>query len=679
MGQQLIWWLDDWSTSIRWDDEEPGERAALGVDVAPRTRTALRRLLKRGIAVRAVVDAELTSTSCQVIAQYLDGAEVSSRGSKREDHDTGFLVSSDRTRRAAAAARGCTAAPSLVLAELRLERGALQFCEITGPRDLLDGRGAAVYFREPTDRGRWRYLAAMAASDLPALESSGAQVRVLDIDISVEDPVFVHIAATDREAWRTVQKRKVLLREPERALVALSQATPNDALGVHGVHGHYLHLVPDGACAATEMELRQGWRSAQLQAARLVGSRPRPKVRRQDLALDFKRLRCLATAASFQADVERFSGVAALDAGGPIASRHIAHADNARVVSALLRDLRAMGYCAYRHTFTHAGRTLHNVIADLPGRGDFQLAPSILDRLRAILIRWPLPDPPDPWRRAIDKALGPAWLAEHGFGGASPIELRLQLEAALGLYSWYPWWWRKCPIAGPGAELVLVGCHIDSTAASTAGYDPATDAAPGADDDASGIAATLAAARQLRTELGRLRHTVRFCFFNAEEQGLVGSHAYAAQLASAGAPVRAVVCSDMIGYNSNADRIFEVHAGYTDPSIRDASLPIANTIAAWGAALGSLAPAQIHSGTSSSGGLDRTLYDGAINRSDHASFHQCGFPAVVVSEDFFANQGGEPAADPNPNYHRSNDTVIDSTYGRDIACVITHAVRELAH
>jgi hypothetical protein len=139
-----------------------------------------------------------------------------------------------------------------------------------------------------------------------------------------------------------------------------------------------------------------------------------------------------------------------------------------------------------------------------------------------------------------------------------------------------------------------------------------------------------------------------------------------------------VVCTDMIGYNSDAARIFEIHAGYTDPAVRDISVPIADSIAAWAACLGALAPAQIYKGTSSADGADRDVYDGAISRSDHASFHQQGYPAIVVSEDFFANLATEPGKDPNPNYHEGDDTVIDSAYASDITCAVAFAVKELA-
>jgi len=74
-------------------------------------------------------------------------------------------------------------------------------------------------------------------------------------------------------------------------------------------------------------------------------------------------------------------------------------------------------------------------------------------------------------------------------------------------------------------ELVLVTAHLDSTAQFSEGYDPLQSAAPGADDDASGVAGVLSIARAL-AELRKLRlprRRVRLVLFNAEEHGLVGA------------------------------------------------------------------------------------------------------------------------------------------------------------
>lgn len=233
-------------------------------------------------------------------------------------------------------------------------------------------------------------------------------------------------------------------------------------------------------------------------------------------------------------------------------------------------------------------------------------------------------------------------------------------------------------VPGERPSLVVVGCHLDSTAARDPGFTPARDAARGADDDASGMAAVLAIGRHVAALAQPTHHTVRLCFFNAEESGLVGSRAYAASLKARGAEIAAVVCVDMIGFNSDSLRSWEVHAGFTDPAIRDLSLPLARVVARAAEQLGALPPAQVYSGTTPTGGTDPARFDGAINRSDHASFQEQGYPAVLVSEDFFPNRPGDPAADPNPNYHSNTDAVIDAAYGADITRAVSVAVLELA-
>jgi hypothetical protein len=231
---------------------------------------------------------------------------------------------------------------------------------------------------------------------------------------------------------------------------------------------------------------------------------------------------------------------------------------------------------------------------------------------------------------------------------------------------------------GVDAGLVVAGCHLDSTAARDPGYVPATGPARGADDDGSGVAALLAIARHMRALPEPPHNTVRFGFFNAEESGLVGSRAYAASLKAADAPVVAVVCADMIGYNSDAAHTWEVHAGFTNARVRDLSVPLARVVADAAAQLGELPAPQVYTGTTATGGTHPGRVDGAINRSDHASFQEQGYPAVLVSEDFFPNRTTEPAADPNPNYHSNADVEIDGAYAAAITRAMSVAILELA-
>lgn len=228
----------------------------------------------------------------------------------------------------------------------------------------------------------------------------------------------------------------------------------------------------------------------------------------------------------------------------------------------------------------------------------------------------------------------------------------------------------EAELAGETDRLVLVTAHLDSTAMSSPPYNATTDPAPGADDDASGIAAVLAAATIIRdlAAAAKPRHTVRFVLFNAEEHGLIGSQAYARDARDRGEQIDAVYQMDMIGYNVAPPATFELHAGYlASPSVQDSSILLAKRIAKFVPIFApGLGTAQIYRSQSST---DR---DPAEGRSDHAPFHQRGYPAVAATEDFFIGPG-PAAAEPNPNYHRASDTFVDGEYAAGIARAVVAA------
>jgi hypothetical protein len=91
---------------------------------------------------------------------------------------------------------------------------------------------------------------------------------------------------------------------------------------------------------------------------------------------------------------------------------------------------------------------------------------------------------------------------------------------------------------------IVVGAHYDSVAGTV-----------GANDKASGVAATLELARLLKGS--RFRRTVRFVFFVNEEPpyfrtGDMGSLVYARQLRRDGVPVSAMISLETIGFYSDA-------------------------------------------------------------------------------------------------------------------------------
>ncbi len=236
---------------------------------------------------------------------------------------------------------------------------------------------------------------------------------------------------------------------------------------------------------------------------------------------------------------------------------------------------------------------------------------------------------------------------------------------------------------GSSEGLVIVSAHLDSTAAASHGagstpYRPAADPAPGADDDASGVAAVLAIARALRgMPVNQPRHTLRFVLFNAEEQGLVGSTAYARAQSNAAAPIVAVYQLDMVGTNNVPPALFEIHAGYSpSPDVEAQSLVLARRLER----LVPLVSSSLHSPeVSQTRGPGPDQHDGAEGRSDHAAFHARGYAACCVSEDLFMNDPGMPAAEGNEHYHKESDTRINTQYAADIARVVAAAAWLTAH
>ena len=232
-------------------------------------------------------------------------------------------------------------------------------------------------------------------------------------------------------------------------------------------------------------------------------------------------------------------------------------------------------------------------------------------------------------------------------------------------------------IAGTGDAMIWITAHLDSTAGSERGYRPGRDPAPGADDDASGSAAVIAIAEALRTlaKTTRPKRTIRFALFNAEEHGLVGSGHFARAAATAGLRIDGVLQHDMIGFRSSpADRRFEIHYGHrANPAIELRSEPLAALVAECAAMLDELGDAEVYFTTP---GRD----DPADSRSDHSSFQRNGFPAVIVSENFFGGTVEQPADEPNnPQYHRRTDTGIDAAYATSIARATALAAWTLAN
>jgi hypothetical protein len=191
-------------------------------------------------------------------------------------------------------------------------------------------------------------------------------------------------------------------------------------------------------------------------------------------------------------------------------------------------------------------------------------------------------------------------------------------------------------------RIWLIGGHYDDRS------EIAYTRAPGADDNASGVAATMLMASLLRDY--QFNDTIRFVAFSGEEEGEWGSKSYAAQLSSAGAQVMGYIDVDMLAYDGNNDRAIELHS-----STRASSVQLANAFAS--------------ANTRYNTGLVIQMKQADASRfSDHSSFWDKGFPAIMAIEDFFADS---KPADHTPSYHTSRDRL--STLRTDYAVSYSQA------
>ena len=189
-------------------------------------------------------------------------------------------------------------------------------------------------------------------------------------------------------------------------------------------------------------------------------------------------------------------------------------------------------------------------------------------------------------------------------------------------------------------RIIPSGSYVEATLNGTdtssdkiyiiCGHYDTVSSSPGADDNGSGTAAVLAAAKVI-SETGeeyRIEDTIRFVTFSGEEQGLHGSDNYARDAYEKEDNIVAVLNADMIGYTEslegkNSIRIYEVEESswVTNFTI---------TIAEMYKDYLSLDILRLLSGAN----------------SDHWSFLNYGYDAIFYHE-----------SDSNPYYHSPGDTI----------------------
>lgn len=176
-------------------------------------------------------------------------------------------------------------------------------------------------------------------------------------------------------------------------------------------------------------------------------------------------------------------------------------------------------------------------------------------------------------------------------------------------------------------EIVVLGGHLDSISSTVSG---GVMDAPGADDDASGIATLSEVLRVAMKHRYRPQRTLKFMAYAAEEVGLRGSRAIAQRYAQQGLDVVGVLQMDMTNYKA-AGATTDVRV-MTDNSNAAQVQFMRELFAEY------LEPQGYTLGTSSCG----------YACSDHAAWHQAGFPAGMYDEGPFF-----------PLLHTPNDTLAN--------------------
>ena len=174
----------------------------------------------------------------------------------------------------------------------------------------------------------------------------------------------------------------------------------------------------------------------------------------------------------------------------------------------------------------------------------------------------------------------------------------------------------------PESIYTVICGHFDATSYLA----PAI--APGADDNASGTAAVIEAARVMSNY--DFEYSIRYIAFSGEEQGLYGSEHYAQLARSQGDSILGVINGDMIAYSDIQPESVEVFAKTYNPPCE----PFADFF---------IAAADTYTTLLTNKRITTTMV-----YSDHAPFWDQGYLALCNIEDFWVE---------NPYYHTPGDTI----------------------
>lgn len=175
----------------------------------------------------------------------------------------------------------------------------------------------------------------------------------------------------------------------------------------------------------------------------------------------------------------------------------------------------------------------------------------------------------------------------------------------------------------------ILSAHYDSTSDRPYSY------APGADDNASAVAALLEAARILSPL--RFRYSLWFVLTGAEEQGSLGSAHLARWLVDEPVEVRGINAPDMIGYwPLGDDDLFDILG---DPASAHLVTQMAEIATALGVA-------------------HKTFIEhGYCYGDDHTLYQEAGLPAITTMDCVEGHNLSAETGESTPHYHDGSDTI----------------------
>lgn len=168
-------------------------------------------------------------------------------------------------------------------------------------------------------------------------------------------------------------------------------------------------------------------------------------------------------------------------------------------------------------------------------------------------------------------------------------------------------------------QVYMICAHYDSYSQN--------ELAPGADDNASGSAAVLEAARIFSQYT--MDYTIIYAFWDEEEQGLRGSRHYAAEARDNHASILGVINLDMIGWDSDNDDAVLISENDFPASLQ-------------------LTEQAIKVNVENQIGLSFEITN-QLGRSDHVAFWEQGYGAILIIEYF--------GTDFNRYYHSADDKI----------------------